>query len=196
MTIHKFIISDLEYLENNPPVGKHHLLVVGTFNADINGNEAKWFYGRPGNEFWCLLPRMMDEPTLHPVDRVESLDELVEVWKIYCKNKRIIIVDLFKTISTELKDHNDKEFAKLKVMEYSLFDFKKAFLNSTFDGILFTWKGGEEKNTLTSIKKEYETFFESKGSKIMHMLTPALTYPKPRSFKLAQWKNEYEKLKS
>lgn len=191
MPDHKFRYSDLEVLEDNPQQGKYHLLVVGTFNAAIEDNEASWFYGRPENEFWCLLPRMMNEPTLHPVDRDEPVEELTALWKQFCRDKKIIIVDFFKAVHKELTNHSDKELKELNENEYTAFDFKKAFASAQFDAVLFTWVGMDN-NRLTLLKNQYIDFFEPKGSRIMHLLTPSLAYAKPRNFKLAQWKRTYD----
>lgn len=190
MPNHLFRYTDLELLENNPPQGKYHILVVGTFNAAIEGNEATWFYGRPENEFWCLLPRMMNEPTLHPVDRDEPIEELTAKWKQFCIDKRIILVDLFKAVHKELTNHSDKELKQLNENEYIAFDFERAFTEAQFDAVLFTWVGMDN-NRLTILKNQYIDFFEPKGSSIMHMLTPSLAYAKPRNFKLAQWRQQY-----
>jgi len=193
MPDHIFRYTDLEFLETNPPQGKYHLLIVGTFNADIKGNNATWFYGRPENEFWCLLPRMMNEPTLHPVDRDEDMATLTQLWKNYCNDKRIIIVDLFKAVHKNLVNHSDKNLKTLTLREYTAFDFQTAFTQTQFDAVLFTWKGMNN-NTLTRLKSQYINFFEPQGSLIMHMLTPSLAYSKPRSYKLEKWKEEYSSL--
>lgn len=191
MPDHKFRKSDLEFLENNPPSGKFHLLVVGTFNASIEGNNATWFYGRPENEFWCLLPRMMNEPTLHPVDRDEPIEELNGLWKQFCVDKQIIIVDLFKAVHKELTNHSDKELEQLNEDEYTPFDFETAFADTQFDTVLFTWKG-MARNRLTVLKNQYIESFQPKGSRILHMLTPSLAYSKPRIYKLKQWRQQYQ----
>jgi G:T/U-mismatch repair DNA glycosylase len=189
-TNHRFKESDLDFLENNPPKGNYKILVVGTFNAAIEKNEATWFYGRPENEFWSLFPRLLNRPSLHPVDRDESIDELTKLWKQFCSENGIIIVDLFKTVNKNLEDHLDKGLQSLKVEEYELFAFRKAFESATFEKVLFTWKG-IEKNTLTDIKNQYIQYFTDKGSRMVHLLTPSLTYSKPRNFKLNQWKIEF-----
>lgn len=188
MPQHLFI-DELEALENNPPQGHYHLLVVGTFNANIPGNAASWFYGRPENEFWCLLPRMMGRPTLHPVDRDEPILELTNIWKAYCAEKRIMFVDIFKEVVPVLAGHSDKYLQKLQPEEYHLFDFKTAFANTQFDAIFFTWKG-QVKGTLTNIKKQYTQFFSNTPA--LHMLTPSMAYAKSRHFKLEQWKQQYQ----
>lgn len=187
MPRHLFI-NDLEYLEQNPPVGKCHLLVVGTFNPDIKSNAAQWFYGRPENEFWCLLPRTMGEPTLHTVDRNEPLNKVVDLWKNFCNEKQIIIIDIFKEVLIELPDYSDKHFNHLQEFQYIPFNFEQAFKNMSFDGILFTWKGTKP-GILTALKNKYISFFANTPA--MHMITPANTYPKSRFFKLNQWRSEY-----
>lgn len=193
MPNHKFRYTDLEVLEQNPLTGNYHLLIVGTFNADIPDNEAVWFYGRPENEFWCLLPRMMNDPTLHPIDRNEPLVELSQVWRNYCREKRIIIVDIFKEVFPEIHGHGDNELDHLQEHEFIAFNFQQAFANASFDAVLFTWKGMTN-NTLTAIKQQYIAHFQPTGSGIFHMVSPGNKYSKSRHYKLTKWKEEYEVL--
>lgn len=191
MPEHLFKYSDLEVLENNPLEGDYEILIVGTFNGDIEGNLATWFYGRPENEFWCLFPRMLDKPSLHTVDRDEDINVLTTIWKQFCIDNKIVIVDLFKDILIDLPNHSDKLLAKLGPQEYIAFDFETAFENCSFRKVMFTWKGISP-NTLTSFKQEYINLFEQKGSSIAHLLTPSLAYAKSRYFKLNQWKAAYQ----
>ena len=191
MLIHKFNESDLIRQERNPLQGNYHILVVGTFNPARYDNAAHWFYGRLENEFWCLLPRMMNQPTLHQIDRNENPAELANVWKQYCLDKRIIIVDIFKEVFTELPGYGDKYLQNLIPEQYTPFNFEQAFANAHFDGLLFTWKG-ELPNTLTTLKHQYINFFQPQGTHVMHMLTPSMAYAKSRNFKLQQWKQQYE----
>lgn len=191
MPSHKFRYTDLEPLEQNPLQGKYKILVVGTFNADIAGNEATWFYGRPENEFWCLFPRMLGEPTLHPVDRDEPMEELTGLWKQFCVDNSVVIVDLFKEVLADLPDHTDARLAGLLPGQYVPFDFEAAFQNCTFDSVIFTWRGVTP-NTLTTLKNQYSTYFTARGSRMLHLLTPSNSYAKPRIFKLRQWRDAYE----
>ncbi len=190
MPDHKFKYSDLSPLEQNPLQGKYHLLVVGTFNPARDNNPARWYYGRPENEFWCLLPRMMNQPSLHLVDRDESPDELANLWKKYCQHRRIVIIDIFKEVFVELPDYSDSHLQHLHPDQYTPFNFEQAFANAHFDGLLFTWKG-QIPNRLTTLKQQYINFFQQKGTHIMHMLTPSMAYSKSRTFKLNQWKEQY-----
>lgn len=191
MPIHKFIQELIDF-ENNPPEGKFHMLVVGTFNADIPGNDAEWFYGRPENEFWCLLPRMMGVTTLHPIDRDEPIEKLVNMWKQFCADSRIIIVDMFKEVQIELAGHADSLLHPLQDNEYTAFNFQQAFANAHFEHVLFTWSGfTPQQGALTVNKQLYVDYFTQQGSHIMHMLTPSNAYPKTRWFKLGHWKDVY-----
>jgi len=182
--------TDLEPLENHPLKGEYEILVVGTFNGDMEGNLATWFYGRPENEFWCLFPKMLNQKSLHPVDCDENIPVLKGKWKQFCKDNKIIIVDLFKDILVDLPNHADKNLAVLQPNQYIAFDFKTAFAYCRFKHVMFTWKG-MKKNTLTDLKQQYIYYFQSKGSKIVHLLTPSLAYAKARSFKLNNWKEVY-----
>lgn len=190
MPEHLFKYTDLEPLENHPPQGEYEILIVGTFNGDIEGNLATWFYGRPENEFWCLLPRMLNKRSLHPVDCDQSVAELTEIWKQFCKDNRIIIIDLFKDILVDLPNHADENLVVLQPNQYIAFNFEKAFASCRFKNVMFTWKGISN-NTLTDFKHNYINYFQPKGSKIIHLLTPSLAYAKSRYFKLNQWKGAY-----
>jgi G:T/U-mismatch repair DNA glycosylase len=121
-------------------------LIVGTFNGDIEGNLATWFYGRPENEFWCLFPRMSDKPSLHPVDQDENINELTFLWKQFCVVNKVIIVDLFKEVLIELPNHGDTLLTNLESDQYIAFDFETAFANCRFRKVMFTWKGMETKH--------------------------------------------------
>jgi len=190
MPQHLFKHTDLESLENHPPKGDYEILIVGTFNGDMDGNLATWFYGRPENEFWCLFPRMLGKESLHPVDCDENILQLTEKWKQFCKDHKIIIVDLFKDILLVLPNHADKNLAKLRPNQYIAFDFEQAFSNCKFNKVMFTWKGMNN-NTLTTLKNQYIAYFQQRGSRISHLLTPSLAYAKSRYFKLNQWKEAY-----
>jgi G:T/U-mismatch repair DNA glycosylase len=189
-TSHLFKFSDLEALENKLLAGNYKILVVGTFNGEIEGNKATWFYGRPENEFWCLFPRMLGYNTLHPVDRDEHIDELTKLWKGFCRDQQVIIVDIFKEVLIDISNHSDANLQKLSPNQYHLFDYKKAFSHCYFEHVIFTWKGTGN-NTLTAIKDEYIKFFTARGSRILQLVTPSNAYSKPRVFKLEKWKEAY-----
>ena len=86
---HKFIhdlnLTGLDYAPTT--------LIVGTFNPSWpNENQAEWFYGRTGNNyFWDVLPRLYN-PELNL--RNEGVDE----WKEFCLNNSIAITDILSSI--------------------------------------------------------------------------------------------------
>jgi hypothetical protein len=191
---HKFA-EELMDLELTSAQSHYHLLVIGTFNAEKENNVAEWFYGRPENEFWCFLPRMIGQPTMHPVDSDKTPNDLVCEWKSFCKHHSIIIVDIFKEVFVPLESYSDELLDKLQDDEYIPFEFEKAFIDTTFDGILFTWKGNKGNKCLARVKRKITPFLQKRSKYILHMITPSNTYNKPRIFKLKEWKKEYDKLK-
>lgn len=193
MPVHKFNESDLIPLEQNPLQGSYHMLVIGTFNPARNDNPAQWFYGRPENEFWYLFPRMMGFQSLHPADTDETLTRAYDSWTQFCIEKRIIIIDIFKEVFVELPNYADKHLHDLQPSQYSPFLFQQAFANVTFERVLFTWKG-QQRNALTMLKQQYINFFEPRGSRIMHMVTPSLAYAESRYLKLHSWREQYNSI--
>lgn len=66
-------------------------LIVGTFIPEWpDGNPAGWFYSRPGNCFWDVLPRLYGEPSL--------INATPSAWKQFCRNKQIAVTDLISAI--------------------------------------------------------------------------------------------------
>ena len=190
MPNHKFRYTDLETLEQKPLQGAFSILLVGTFNADILNNDALWFYGRQKNMFWSLFPRMLGDTSLHPNHRPETINNLTPIWKEYCSVRRIIIVDLFKSVLVNLNGHSDSELQALAMNQVIPFDYETAFQNCSFEKVLFTWKGVNP-NLLTSLKTDYINYFAAKGSSIGHLLTPSKAYRKSDEFKLNQWIEVY-----
>lgn len=77
-------------------------LIIGTFNPSWgNGNQAEWFYGRTGNNyFWDVLPRLYNpELNLRNSTAVE--------WKEFCKNNCIALTDLIDTIVDADQDNEE-----------------------------------------------------------------------------------------
>ncbi len=85
---HKFIqYLNLNKLNDFEP----ETLIVGTFNPALaTGNAANWFYGRFDNNFWDVLPRIYNTPSM----RCATAND----WKQFCKTHKIAITDLIATI--------------------------------------------------------------------------------------------------
>jgi len=157
---HKFI-NDLIELEQNKIfagrsiIGNNRLLVVGTFNPSENiiskPNNAEWFYGRKANNLWKYIPEVINKKTLKESDKAE--------WVKFCYHNKMVIIDLIKSFKAteKLKSFSDKELEhkiNIKGSQPIFFDSNKAFIESTFDFVIFTRKTwGNDIRSLHSAKK-------------------------------------------
>ena len=153
---HKFL-SELENIEENKLfcgeqiVPESKILVIGTFNPDNNScvgeNNALWFYGRNKSKFWRYFPNALTGNSLHPNDGQINFPE---VWKSYCVENRIVIIDLIKKIKHEeiLQNFSDSEVESrisddLSNTDY--FDIQKAFGEVNFEKVIYslTWSDNQ-----------------------------------------------------
>lgn len=162
---HKFI-DELKKLEKEQIfsgrsiIGRNKLLIVGTFNPEDNmvckQNEAKWFYGRNANNLWKYIPEAMINSSLKGFKK--------EVWIEFCKNNKVVIIDLVKAFNSnqKLNSFSDKElesFITKKESNTTYFDAKKAFRNCNFDFIVFTRKNWED--TTPTLMKAKESLIKN-----------------------------------
>lgn len=77
---------------------------MGTFNPEWdnpNGGNANWFYGRPRNSFWNIMPQAFGHPNLKtPQNQANP-----EAWKQYCLDNGIGLTDIIECI----EDANEHE---------------------------------------------------------------------------------------
>lgn len=156
MIQHRFL-DELEDLENNQRfcgknlAGAYKYLIVGTFNPDdqscVQHNGAIWFYGRCENHFWYLLPMSLGLPSLHPVDNPDlSLNQLKILWKKFCIENRIVIIDLLKFIpeppKQQLPDFKDISIEaainNAGIAVCTFFNVQDAFYGVSFEKVLIT----------------------------------------------------------
>lgn len=69
------------------------ILILGTFNPDVDGNKAVFFYGRPQNHLWKLLPLIFGENNL----KKGSIDKK----KLFMKKHKIDFADLIYEVEIE-----------------------------------------------------------------------------------------------
>lgn len=192
MPNHRFL-AELTELENLQLLGQRNTLVIGTFNAsDQEGldNDARWFYGRKENEFWYLFPQIMGFQSLHQRENPHvAPDELARLWKTFCNQNAVLIVDVYKSINGNLPNHGDEAIENPE--QYVFFDYKRAFQQIHFTNVLFTWKGRTRKHLLGRRKEEIHNWFSQRGSRILHMITPSYAYPKRKEIKLESWRQQY-----
>lgn len=150
--IHRYI-TELETIERqrefcNKPINQDsNILVIGTFNPSDEScekpNNARWFYGRRQSKFWKYLPTALAGQSLHPNDNHVGYPE---IWKQYCIDNKIVIIDLIKTINVNdiLPNFGDREVeCKINhnLTNTDYFDITSAFNGITFNKVLYslTW---------------------------------------------------------
>lgn len=97
-------------------------LFIGTFNpgwASCGNNYAPWFYGRTArNEFWSILPKAHNEPSLISGKR--------EDWLKFCKTKGIAVTDIIKSLRNadeNLREHREI-ICKFQDDDFASFDIE------------------------------------------------------------------------
>jgi G:T/U-mismatch repair DNA glycosylase len=188
MPLHRFI-QDLLHLEQNPIRGDYNTLIIGTFNAEDQeglNNDAEWFYGRARNQFWYILPQLFGQPSLHRKEHQDiPLTELASLWKQFCVENSIVIIDIFKEIEGVLPNHGDNAIANAE--DVNLFNYELAFQNATFQNVIFTWKGQNDNTGLGVLKTLAHNWFTAQGSQVYHMVSPSPAFRRSREWKLSMW---------
>jgi len=69
------------------------ILIIGTFNPETPQNKADFFYGRPQNHLWRLLPTAFGESSLKRAS--------IESKQAFIAERHIDFVDLIDTVSVE-----------------------------------------------------------------------------------------------
>jgi len=167
--VHKF----QKYLKLEKLDFKPTTLIVGTFNPEIDGNKAEWFYGRYDNNFWDVLPRLYNEQSM----RCNKPNE----WKAFCMKHKIAITDLISCIEDAnvdepehaalLKTYSDKTIAEKfkKHSTVSIEDLLKA--NPSIEHVYLTRGIGE-----TFWKKLWKPVMQYAKQEKLHaqsLLTPS-----------------------
>lgn len=159
MLTHRFL-ENLLSLEQNQTfcgrevVGENRVLIIGTFNPNDESfphptNTAEWFYGRTSkNKFWHYFPTCLTNRSLHPnfVDNVGP-----DNWKDYCRDERVVIIDMIKIIDHQdlLTNQKDRELESRILQDLSnvqYFQIEQAFSNSTFEKVLYSLEWSDARN--------------------------------------------------
>ncbi|MFA6335602.1 MAG: hypothetical protein WCX48_08630 [Bacteroidales bacterium] len=135
-----------KFIDNLEPKWNFETLYIGTFNPQIfdkknvKNNSIDYFYGRPRNLFWDVMPRIHNKSTLLNASKDEKI--------VFLKENKIAITDLVTSVSflNELKIE-----AEIKLLSYKDSDlnyFIPKGKNSDFVSIQMTdlqkiFKGNE-----------------------------------------------------
>jgi len=157
---HKFI-DELIQLEKSKIfagrsiIGHNKLLIMSNNNPAANMvcklNDADWFYGRKANNLWRYIPEGIIDKSLKEHKKKD--------WKNFCKNNKIVIIDLVKSARSyqKLKSFSDKDLEFLISRNNSkplFFDSIKAFKKCKFDYVVFTRKIWDSKTPILKRAKE------------------------------------------
>lgn len=85
-------------------------LIIGTFNPDTKSNEADFFYGRPRNRMWEILPTVFGEASLKGATREAKLR--------FIRDHHIDFIDLIWEIEPEPLDYRDTELERVTTLKW------------------------------------------------------------------------------
>lgn len=154
------------------------ILIIGTFNPDIQKNKIDFFYSRPRNYLWRIIPEVLGEVSLK--------NESTEQKKAFIKKHQIDFTDLIGNVTHQLNmpnysdqylENQELEWNKTEMLLSSLTNLQLVlFTRKTFNGI------PKIKNRFLSIHRECEKLKITSR----FVITPARTY---NVDKLNEWKN-------
>jgi len=145
------------------------ILIIGTFNPDTNNNPADFFYCRPKNHLWTLLPSAFNEPDLKKASKADKLS--------FIRMHKIDFTDLISEISipegteTDYRDSFiDDKVTKWRdvIGEISNLEYLKK--------VCFTRKTFSEIPNIRKKIEEIRSYCEEKGICFQYLITPARIY--------------------
>ncbi|MFN4300286.1 MAG: hypothetical protein ACK4EX_11245 [Thermaurantimonas sp.] len=144
-------------------------IFLGTFNPEASCNPASFYYSRPQNHFWRLLPEIFGMPSLKNAPSEEK--------KFFSEQLNIGFIDLIRSVivPSDCECNFKDAYIDNKVIEWNnvtelLSDLK------TIDQVLFTRKSFHD---IPNIRKQIisiQSFCEEKGIKFSLLPTPARIY--------------------
>lgn len=121
--------------ENNSDI---EILILGTFNPDIDKNDAIFFYGRGKNYLWNLLPKVLGYRELKHSSKSERIS-FIEKYRIGFVDliKEIYIDDDFKITYSDIElDNVNKKWTDFESFVNLYPKIKKVyFTRKSFQGI-------------------------------------------------------------
>lgn len=144
------------------------LLFIGTFNPEVSCNSSTFFYGRPRNFFWQLLPFAIDKENL------KSNDDSTK--KAFLKVNKIGLIDIIASVKIEkeeeLCDYSDIMLDKSSPI-FNENIFKLIDNCPNLQSIFFTRKSFSR---IPNIKKrflEIKDYAEKKNINVNVIVTPS-----------------------
>jgi G:T/U-mismatch repair DNA glycosylase len=157
------------------------ILIVGTFNPDVIGNDAEFFYGRKRNFLWTLLPKVFNESSLKDCDNKAKL--------CFMKKHKIDFADLILEIDVESGEENNysDDYIDGRVIKWKNI-IEDIFKKHRIQKVYFTRKTF---SNIPNIKKrifEIKEYCNNHNIKFNFLVTPARLENKA---KLDEWKKAF-----
>ncbi|CAM3556193.1 hypothetical protein [Arcobacter aquimarinus] len=157
----------------------NEILIIGTFNPNIQNNEANFFYGRNRNYFWKILPELWNEESLKGKD--------INIKKNFLEDKKIAITDLILCI--EMKESQINSFKDDNISNVKKWNTDNIIDNlkcSNIKKIFFTRKSfNKSTNFLKMEICKIKSYCESNFIKFEFLPTPS-RYANEK--KIKEWK--------
>ncbi|MDQ2753230.1 MAG: hypothetical protein M3R72_09440 [Bacteroidota bacterium] len=156
------------------------ILIVGTFNPDTEKNEAEFFYSRPRNFLWTLIPAAFGEDSL----KGKSKEEKIE----FIRQHKIDFIDLISEVEVDEVTNYKDNYLDKKVTEWrnvvseldKLPNLKK---------VCFTRKSfGDVPNIKVRIDK-IESYCEQRNISFQFLITPSKFYSQNKQI---EWSNFFK----
>lgn len=155
------------------------ILVIGTFNPDVLGNKAEFFYGRSRNYLWTLLPMCFGIDDLKGKSTEEKL--------AFIHKMKIDFVDLIDSVQIEAgqEENYDDQYIDSRVTDWNnVIELIKK--HPSIQEVVFTRRTFAGIHQIKTRILEIETFCQKNGIKFTFLVTPARFYSPA---KLNEWKN-------
>lgn len=153
------------------------ILIVGTFNPDVEGNCATFFYGRDNNDLWKLLPELLYAEPLQSLKNAP-----VEEKKAFMAEHKIDFVDLIKVLDgvprEEAANYEDEFIDQYTDHPDAWFDVK-GLIQSTpsIKAVYLTRKTFNTKvKNMRQQAKELKDFCSRSGIRCAGLITPSRMY--------------------
>ncbi|GCD79070.1 uracil-DNA glycosylase family protein [Schleiferia thermophila] len=155
------------------------ILIIGTFNPDVPCNAAHFYYSRPQNHFWRILPAVYDYPNLKKASPAEKQN--------FLSIHHIGLADLILSVNVETgcECNFSDQYLDDKVLEW--FPVEKAILNHpTLKLVAFTRKSFEKIPAIRHRIHQVKSTCQSASIAFAFLPTPSRGITDQ---KLLDWKN-------
>ncbi|WP_218019319.1 hypothetical protein [Thermaurantimonas aggregans] len=144
-------------------------IFMGTFNPEASCNPAHFYYSRPQNHFWRLLPEVFGMPSLKNASYKEKI--------AFSRHKKVGFIDLIRSVEVPIGSECTYEdaFIDNKVAEWN--DVFSLLSNiKTVEQVLFTRKSFKDIPNIRKRIEEVHSFCVQSDIKFSLLPTPARIY--------------------